>query len=520
MKPNQMLWALLLLSGVAQAVKADYFTNTSSLTTPRWYHTATILANGKVLVIGGRDTNGVYLSSTELYDPTAGSWTNTGALNIGRGFHAATLLPSGMVLVAGGAGDSGYLSSAELFNPATGTWTNTGALNTARWEHTATLLLDGKVLVAGGYNNISNILSSAELYDPATGIWARTASLTTARDYHTATLLTNGYVLVAAGSGDNGVTTSAELFNPGTGTWTATGSLRNARYQHTATLLTNGKVLVAGNDIVNGKITELYDPTSGTWTNTGVLNTARYSPTATLLPNGKVLVAGSDVFGFQQSLSSAELYDPIVGTWTYTSAMNTGRAYHSAILLNNGKVLIAGGFNYPNIISGAELYYSTNGTVLPSITIQPQPLTVTNGYPASFAVTAFGFPSLAYQWFFNGANLPGATNTMLTIQNAFPANAGAYTVVVTNNYGSVTSNPAMLTVLPLSIFSPTLLTSGQFRFNFDTATGVNYTVQYSTNLTQWFPWVTLGGIGGPLSLIDPNTAGSQQRFYRIVLSSQ
>jgi hypothetical protein len=65
-----------------------------------------------------------------------------------------------------------------------------------------------------------------------------------------------------------------------------------------------------------------------------------------------------------------------------------------------------------------------------------------------------------------------------------------------------------------------MLASGQFQFSFDTATGVNYAVQYSTNLTQWFPVMTLGGIGVPLTVIDPNTTGNRQRFYRIVLSPQ
>jgi len=156
----------------------------------------------------------------------------------------------------------------------------------------------------------------------------------------------------------------------------------------------------------------------------------------------------------------------------------------------------------------------------PSILTQPEPTTVTNGHAAFFSVTANGVSSLNYQWQFNGTNLFGATTTTLTLPNAFPANAGLYTVAITNAYGSVTSNPAMLTVLPLGIISPMLLSSGQFQFSFDTASGVNYAVQYSTNLMQWFPFVTLGGIGLPLTLIDPNTASSQQRFYRIVLSPQ
>ena len=68
-----------------------------------------------------------------------------------RFWHTATLLPSGKVLVAGGYND-GSLSSAELYDPATGTWSGTVSLN-ARALHTATLLLSGKVLVAGGATN-------------------------------------------------------------------------------------------------------------------------------------------------------------------------------------------------------------------------------------------------------------------------------------------------------------------------------------------------------------------------------
>src|SRR5205814_1371282 len=127
------------------------FSNTGSLNTGRYAHTATLLpTGGKVLVAAGVNSIGNASTSAELYDPASGTWTATGSLNPARRSHTATLLPTGKVLVAGGDSASGYLASAELYDPASGSWTATGSVNTARFNHTATLLPNGKVLVSGG----------------------------------------------------------------------------------------------------------------------------------------------------------------------------------------------------------------------------------------------------------------------------------------------------------------------------------------------------------------------------------
>jgi hypothetical protein len=141
------------------------FENTGSLATARFWHTATLLPNGKVLVAGGVDAD----ATAELYDPGTGIWTPTGNLVTPRHLHTATLLPNGKVLVAGGTNDNGtsFLSSAELYDPAEGNWVATGSLTTARIWHTATLLTNGNILVAGGFNG--STLASAELYDVGLG---------------------------------------------------------------------------------------------------------------------------------------------------------------------------------------------------------------------------------------------------------------------------------------------------------------------------------------------------------------
>jgi hypothetical protein len=200
------------------------WTLTGSLNTARYLHTATLLPNGMVLVAGGLDSNLNALPSAELYDPASGTWTATGNLNTACALHTATLLSNGMVLVAGGHdgptfAPSDILSSTELYDPTSGTWTFTGNLNTARQSHTATLLPNGMALVAGGFECCSPTSASAELYYPTIGTWTFTGNLNTARAFHTATLLPNGMVLVAGGETGGGLNASSPVNPDGAPSW-------------------------------------------------------------------------------------------------------------------------------------------------------------------------------------------------------------------------------------------------------------------------------------------------------------
>jgi hypothetical protein len=234
------------------------------MTASRGGHTATLLTNGKVLVSGGadQDPTGTGLASAELYDTSTGTFTQTGSMAVGRFLHTATLLQNGKVLVVGGAltSTSDPVANAELYDPATGVFTMTGAMTTAREQHTATLLADGKVLIVGGTTSTGagdlHPTATVEIYDPATGLFSDTGSMSEARSLHTATLLPSGNVLVVGGGVEN---STAELYDPTTGTFSITGGMEVGRSGHTATLLSNGSVLVAGGGLYLGLASaELY----------------------------------------------------------------------------------------------------------------------------------------------------------------------------------------------------------------------------------------------------------------------
>ena len=151
---------------------AGTFTATGNLNTARTGATATLLPNGKILIAGGSSdgTAANALNSAELFDPTgnsgAGTFTPTSsAMNAKRYGATATLLANGKVLLAGGQ-NSGLLASAELYDSAADGFTATGGLTTARYCATATLLGNGQVLIAGGTGTGPSVLASAELFDP------------------------------------------------------------------------------------------------------------------------------------------------------------------------------------------------------------------------------------------------------------------------------------------------------------------------------------------------------------------
>ena len=308
--------------------------------TPRDYHTATLLRNGRVLVAGGYTgpLGTVVLASTELYDPSTNRWSEAAPMLIPHASHTAALLPDGRVLVASGRSSGGDTAEAETYDPATNVWSKAGTLAAARTSATALVLATGKVLVIGG-DGAAN--PGAELYDPATNKWSQLPNTTT-HHVNVVTLLGNGKVLLL-GDESNWSYQYNATYDPRSNTWSSIGP--PPVHLATAVLLGNGKVLfvrpLAPNS--DSRLTELYDPVSDTWTAAMPMETNGVWGTATALPGGRALVAGGPMSGGTiacapgASCPNAEVYDAARDAWTVTGGMATSRGEHQRRCLETAK---------------------------------------------------------------------------------------------------------------------------------------------------------------------------------------
>jgi hypothetical protein len=343
--------------------------------------TATLMPDGRVLVVGGVDEDGpVARMETLLDDPDA--WlTSAGVQGVDRGDHARVAHVALMVEDTGSdfdgkvtllGGDSGCqdfycfpvydaVYDVLTYDPADDSTEVAAQLNGASVGPRAAWANDDRIALIGGFDDQEGYITQPLLFDPANLDSYAAPQTGESHEQHTATQLggpgSNVLIVAGMGAGVGGVRVQslAEVYTPGTNIFD-TGELAEARYRHTATLLGDGQVLVLGGASGNSwdspgdalSSAELYDPDQGDFFEVQqTLAYPRQRHVAVRLEGDgdRVLICGGVDELDGSPTSYCELYDHEEQTITVLDgpAMAPGGEGMMAVPLDDGRVLFLGG---------------------------------------------------------------------------------------------------------------------------------------------------------------------------------
>lgn len=351
---------------------------------PRHFHTATRLNNGNVLVAGGRaqvyvgpQQDGNYsdrtLNSAEIYDANTRAFALIQPMLMQRERHTATLLADGRVLIVGGRTHgppppAAIQATTEIYDPQLGLFVMGPTMGGGRYMHSATRLPDGKVLIAGGFGNAVGVhpgqtapdrfLRTAEIFDPGTNTLAFVPDgMVEPRAGHTALLDdTLNQVHIDGGSAGQ---FSGEYYDVQTNRFVVRSLYNGEAIRRSHVAIRNPSQTPEDRFLVGGTWGVPYEDSqfpsalkedgvviisSHHYLVNLIINRTHHS--ATLLPNGNVLVVG----GMSDwTLRSVEIVErPFIGPFgskrgRETASLPISRMSHTATLLTDAAVLIAGG---------------------------------------------------------------------------------------------------------------------------------------------------------------------------------
>jgi hypothetical protein len=280
-----------------------------------------ILADGKVLVIGGHAGGEIGIPDTFTFDPFTRAWARAPYMNFSRWYPSATRLGDGRVLALSGQLVPGsWIDTPEIFDPRTNVWTNLNNAQTGNMhdpEYPLSFLLpDGTIY------SISALLGQAYTLTVSPQSWSSPSAIPQRNG--SAAMYRPGKILMTGGGtyGTGPSQPGAAVVDPaGAGAaWRNVAPMAHGRYQHNLVVLADGSVLaVGGSDITtlvtsgtNGVLpAELWSPTTETWATMAAMRDPRmYHSTAMLLPDGRVLAAGGGRLGSIPSFPTAEIFSP------------------------------------------------------------------------------------------------------------------------------------------------------------------------------------------------------------------
>jgi hypothetical protein len=464
---------------------SNTFTNIQSMAHGRWYPTATVLGDGRVMTFSGLNETGGSNPAVEIYTTGTGWSTQFVAAWTPPLYPRMHLLPNGKVFY------SGSTTQSRIFDPTTATWTNSATtLYSGTRTYGSSVLLpltpangfDPKVMILGGN---SPATATTEIIDlgAATPVWTSGPSMSQARIEMNAVLLPNGKVLAVGGSVNDEDTSSlslnADLLDPVAGTRTSAGANTSQRLYHSvALLLPDASVLLAGGNPQRGtynSTVEIYKP-AYLFNSTGALatrpsissvpgsfswgdNIAVQTPDAGNIASVILMRPGSPTHAFDQDQRMVGMsFTAGTGVLNVTAPANGNIAppgYYMLFLINGSGVPSIAKFVQvtakPDFSIGAT---PASRNVVPGAgTSYTATITAINGFTGTVNLALTGLPAGA-TYSFNPTSITNSGSATLTITTSSTTPSGSYPLKITATSGTL-SHSANLTFVVNADFTLT-----------------------------------------------------------------
>jgi hypothetical protein len=448
------------------------FTDQQNMAHGRWYPTAIVLGDGRVMAFSGTNETGSTNVAVEIYTVGSGWSPEFPAPWVPPLYPRLHLLPNGKVLY------SGPSTTSSLFDPANNTWT-TGIASTIYGNYrtygssvlfplTPANGYKPKVIIMGG-NNPSTATTEILDLSAATPTWVSGPNMSAPRIEMNATILPNGKILALGGStNDEDATTAAltaDLFDPSTNTFSSAGMEPFARLYHSVSLLLpDGTVWVAGGNPQRGTYEshmEIYSPpylfnsdgslaTRPTITSVST-PTVSYNnsftvqtPDAASISTVVLMRNGAVTHAFNADQRCVGLAFTVSSGVLNVSAPPNGNiappGYYMLFLLNSAGV--------PSVASMVQITTTSGAPPTGTITNPTGNVTISAGQSVSYSGTGTSSNSAitGYSWVFGGGN-PSNSDLANPGSVTYPT-AGTFltTLTVTDAAGRTDPNPPTITI--------------------------------------------------------------------------
>jgi len=447
----------------------------------------TVAISGNVVAMGSNAENvGSSSGPVLVFEQEAGVWTQAAQLTSPSGspddFFGRAVAIDGTTLLVGASGDSevapyaGAVYVFERVGPGAPEWTQMAKLTASDgaavdgFGQAIAIRGDRAIIGATNVDAAGFDRGAAYVFDRVDGVWAQTVRLTAADgmdyDLFGFSVAVDGSTAVVGAIDHNGERGAAYVFEETPGGWTqvaelaASDGLAADRLGYSVAVDDDTAVAAAYRP-ANGfgrTMAYVYERTGGAWAQSARLGTWSHTLGAAVALDGQTILVGRDDGNLPSQTGVAYVFQPVAGAWTLVNQLQAwdgggGERFGSAVALS-GNTAVVGAMQHmgPAGGSGAAYVFGLTGDGVPWIAQQPTDQSAAAGASATLSVTAVGPGELRYQWrkdgrlLLDGGHFSGTNMATLTIDPVGSEDAGVYTAVIRSLCGSITSDPATLTV--------------------------------------------------------------------------